>query len=181
MAPKHITLHRDNYQTHGDITVPEGKANLEILQTADIVFFNGGDQSRHVRTWMQDNGNESVLLGVIRQRAKDNHLVLAGTSAGSMMWGQMTFGGGTSFGLLYFANSVGLAPKNVADGALNGSGLQDTRNGTKSLQYEYNAGKMVGFGMINFAVDTHFHARGRLGRLVPMLVNLQVSLGIGID
>ena len=44
-------------------------------------------------------------------------------------------GAGTSFGQLYFANSVGLAPKVVKDFGIGGSSLYDDRNGTNCLQY----------------------------------------------
>lgn len=52
-----------------------------------------------------------------------------------MIWTNKTFGSGSSFGTLYFKNLVGLAPKKVTDGGINGTGLTDNRNGTKSLQY----------------------------------------------
>lgn len=93
----------------------------------------------------------------------------------------MTYGSGCSFGAWYFHNSAGLAPKKITDGAVNGSGLADTRNGTKTLQYEDNLGKMPAFGFINFTVDTHFNARGRLGRIVPVLMDLKQGFGMGID
>lgn len=40
---------------------------------------------------------------------------------------------------------------------------------------------MAAFGFLNFTTDTHFNARGRLGRLVPVLKDLQDPFGIGID
>ena len=49
--------------------------------------------------------------------------------------GTDTAGGGSSFGALYFKNSVGLAQKKVEDGGIQGTGFKDTRNGTKGLQY----------------------------------------------
>jgi len=52
-----------------------------------------------------------------------------------MIWGKLTYGGGSSFGALYFKNTVGLAPKKVTDCDMGGSCLADTRNGTKGLQY----------------------------------------------
>ena len=72
IAPKHISIHRDNYQIHGDISTPQGQANLAILQTADIIFFNGGDQGRHVRSWLNDDASPSALLSVIKARAVKN-------------------------------------------------------------------------------------------------------------
>ena len=98
-----------------------------------------------------------------------------------MIWSSFSFGGGDSFGILYFTNSIGLASKSVSDGGMGGTGFLDIRKGTDSLQYENNGGKMPAFSMISFAVDTHFNARGRLGRLPAVLVDIKSSLGIGID
>jgi cyanophycinase len=40
---------------------------------------------------------------------------------------------------------------------------------------------MPAFGFLNFTTDTHFNARGRLGRLVPVLLDLQQKMGVGVD
>ena len=104
-----------------------------------------------------------------------------GTSAGSMVWTAETFGEGSSFGILYHSKSVGLANKSISDGGVNGTGLLDTRNGTKSLQYDYNGGRMPAFNFVNFTTDTHFNARGRLARLPTVLQQLKQGLGVGVD
>ena len=88
-----------------------------------------------MRSWLKDDGTPNVLLAAVRVRAEKNDVICAGSSAGSMVWAEQTFGSGASFGILYFKNSVGLAPKNVSDGGVNGTGLADVRNGTKGLQY----------------------------------------------
>ncbi len=41
---------------------------------------------------------------------------------------------------------------------------------------------MIGFGFTdNIVIDTHFDKRGRLGRLIPVLTNLKLPFGAGID
>ena len=40
---------------------------------------------------------------------------------------------------------------------------------------------MTGFGFVDFPIDTHFDTRGRLGRLVPVMTQLNTTLGVGID
>ena len=57
MSPKHLSIHRDNYKNDGNPATPEGAANLAILKQADIIYFNGGDQSRHIRAWLNDDGS----------------------------------------------------------------------------------------------------------------------------
>ena len=136
LTARHISVHIDNYKVDSDITTEKGRANLEIINQADIIYFNGGDQSRHVRCWLNDDATPNQLLQALKARASTNNLILAGSSAGSMVWTHMTFGEGESFGALYFANSIGLAPKNVTDGTTNGTGLHDVRNGNDSLQYK---------------------------------------------
>lgn len=111
----------------------------------------------------------------------NNSVILAGTSAGSMVMCSPLYGSGISYGHLYFAAKVGLAPKKVADGGVNGTTLSDVRNGTKGLQYEDNGGTMPGFNFLPFLVDTHFDNRGRLGRIVPALTQLKKDYGVGID
>lgn len=113
--------------------------------TADIIFFNGGDQARHSRTWLGDNGAPSPMFSRLLARYNSGEVVIAGTSAGTMIMSNPTYGEGISFGHLYWNAKVGLAQKSTKDGAVNGTGLADTRNGTKGLQHDDNGGKMPGF------------------------------------
>lgn len=117
------------------------------------------------------------MFSIIQSKAINNQAVLVGTAAGSDVMASTIYGGGSPFGHLYFANSVGLAPNTLKEG----KGLQDTRNGTGCLQSAQNGAKLPGFGFVNFAVDTHFDARGRLGRIIPGLAQLNAKVGVGID
>lgn len=40
---------------------------------------------------------------------------------------------------------------------------------------------MRAFGWLDFPTDTHFNARGRLGRLIPILVDLKKDFSFGVD
>ncbi len=40
---------------------------------------------------------------------------------------------------------------------------------------------MPSFDWINIVFDTHFHARGRIGRITATMNNLKRDIGIGID
>lgn len=116
-----------------------------MILTADIIFFNGGDQAKHARTWLEDSGIPSPMFSRLLNRYNNRDIVIAGTSAGTMIMSNPTYGDGISFGHLYWNAKVGLAQKSTKDGAVNGTGLSDTRNGTKGLQFEDNGGKMPGF------------------------------------
>lgn len=106
---------------------------------------------------------------------------MGGSSSGSMIYMREIYGYGISYGVLYFSRLVGLAPKKVVDVGINGTNLSDIRNGTDCIQYDTNAGKMPGFNWIKFHYDTHFHNLGRLGRIVPMMIDLGVTIGFGLD
>jgi cyanophycinase len=183
MAPLHVTAHVDNYLQATDQGTTEGKRNYEILMQADIIFFNGGDQSRHSRTWLLDDGGCNAIFCSLISRYRISQVVWSGTSAGNAIMSNPTFGEGIPYGHIYFSNSVGLAPKKVNDGAVNGSGLSDTRNGTKGLQYTDNGGFISGFPAISsiYESDSHFDARGRLVRIVPDMKQLNKTYAFGVD
>ena len=98
-----------------------------------------------------------------------------------MVYIKEIFGYGSPYGVIYFANSDGLAPKTVKDAGLNGTALSDDRKGNESLQFSENAGKMQGFNWVHIAFDTHFHAWGRAGRLPAILYDLKLPIGLGLD
>jgi hypothetical protein len=86
MTPKHISVHIDNYKSDSDISNAKGKANLQIINQADVIYFNGGDQSRHSRAWLHDDGTPNDLLIALKARAQKDEIICAGSSAGSMIW-----------------------------------------------------------------------------------------------
>jgi cyanophycinase-like exopeptidase len=90
--PVPLYNHIDTYRTNSNISTQIGKQNLEYLQLADVIFFNGGDQARHARCWLNDDGTYNALMSVAYQRAKLNQVILAGTSAGTMIMSNQTFG-----------------------------------------------------------------------------------------
>ena len=74
-------------------------------------------------------------MKMVTDRARNNEVILVGTSAGSMIMCSPIYGEGSAYGHLYFAAKVGLAPKQVADGVQNGTNLHDIRSGTSGLQF----------------------------------------------
>jgi hypothetical protein len=59
-----------------------------------------------------------------------DEVIVSGSSAGSMIYDQSTYGYGSPYGVIYFANSKGLAQKTIPDANVNGTNLSDMRNGT---------------------------------------------------
>ncbi|MEY8765908.1 MULTISPECIES: cyanophycinase [Francisella] len=187
----HINAQIDNYKTNTDINTEQGGYNAKIIEQADIIFFNGGNQTYHSRTWLKDDGSYNSLMNVLAQRYDEGALIV-GTSAGMAVMGNMTFGGvddsaKDSFGILYFNQSQGLAQKQVKDGELDGTSFADQRTNSNpqlvEIQHQENGGKMFGLNMLPYEVitDTHFGDRGRLGRLISAMRDTNKHIGLGVD
>jgi cyanophycinase len=84
MSPKLVLANVDTYIKNTNISTEIGAQNLKIILQSDLVFFNGGDQSRHSRTWNYDNGLPNDIMTRIIERALKKEITLIGTSAGSM-------------------------------------------------------------------------------------------------
>jgi len=54
--PVHILNHIDTYQIGSNLSTSIGMANLRLIKLADAIFFNGGDQALHSRSWLNDDG-----------------------------------------------------------------------------------------------------------------------------
>lgn len=130
-----------------------------------------------MRCMFNNDGQPNPFFSRLRNRVLNNQALLVGVSAGTTIQSKYSYGGGSSFGILYFTNSQGLAPLSISQN----EGMVDSRTGTESLQYEENGGVIQGFGFVDFLVDTHFNRRGRLGRMIPALSQLNQTLGVGID
>ncbi|GGI15573.1 cyanophycinase [Gottfriedia solisilvae] len=159
-TPVFIPVAVDNYTTEA-----YKQSNIDLINSADVIFFNGGDQSRHVRSLLKDDGTPTPLFSAIQQRASAG-AIISGTSAGTSVQSPKTYGEGISYGYLYFNK---LASKKISDVSLADSTHPD------------NGGYTTGFGFVNAAIDTHFDARGRIGRILLAERDLNLKVGYGID
>ncbi len=176
MSPKHVRIAIDNFSDGAYPGNPDGDYNLDLIKNADIVFFNGGDQSRHAKSWIRPDNSDTPLLKVLRERSSRNEVIVSGTSAGTAIQGKIIYGEGNTYGYLIYND---LAPKSVRSD----NGLRDDREGEEGFRFNNNGGMMTGFGFhpMHIAFDTHFEARGRLGRMIVAMTELKTNLGIGVD
>jgi cyanophycinase len=111
------------------------------LETADLIFFTGGDQLR-LTTIL----GGSKILQAIQNRLEAGALI-AGTSAGAAVFSDT---------MIYEGKSE--------EGLFKGSVLTTS-----------------GFGFVkNIIFDTHFMARGRIGRLIQIITTNPTCIGVGI-
>ncbi len=141
-----------------DRTDASGGRILEALETGDILFFTGGDQLRLTQALRNTPAEQ-----VIRRRLAEG-VVIAGTSAGAAVMGELMPAGGTGRGAL------------LSGGVLEGQGESGDDLGPVVIAEGLD---LIG-GLI---VDQHFFARGRFGRLAYMVTRYRERemVGLGID
>jgi len=124
---------------------------LELVRSADGVFFTGGAQERIVDTF-RPGGRNTPMLNVIWEVYRRGGVV-AGTSAGAAIMSTIMF-------------RDALSVLNVMKGQL--------REG-KEIDHG------LGFVGPNLFVDQHFLKRGRFGRMIPLMLAKGYKLGLGIE
>lgn len=153
----------DNYTTEA-----YNQANVDLINACSAVFFNGGDQARHARCLLKDDGRDTPVMAAVRA-VYNSGGVISGTSAGDAVMGNPIYGEGVSYGYLQANHMV---QKQISDVS-----LADPNNAD-------NGGYCTGFGFLapyDAVCDSHTEARGRFGRMIVAMRELQRSMGIGVD
>jgi cyanophycinase len=124
---------------------------VERVRNASGVFFTGGAQERIVDT-LQPGGESTPLLDAIRElHARGG--VIAGTSAGAAVMSTVMFRDATD---VIAVMKGALRPGREVDAGLD----------------------FAGDGLL---IDQHFLRRGRLGRLLPLMLERGLPLGLGVE
>ncbi|NQD35906.1 cyanophycinase [Permianibacter sp. IMCC34836] len=152
---------------------------LPVLETLDGLFFNGGDQSLHVRSLLRADGSDSPEMALIRQRFSRGELAIMGTSAGTAVQTgneqktlPMISNGRSALALqhpvvtesprLPFCESRGDCPT-ASD---------------EHLSYRPQGGlRLFPHGIL----DTHFSQRARQGRMLMLLADTHQTAAYGVD
>jgi cyanophycinase len=121
------------------------------VDAASGVFFSGGEQSK-LLDLLQPGGQPTPLLDAVRAVFRRGG-VIAGESAGAAVMSEIAF--------------------------------RELPEPILALKGQFSAGRETGpgFGFLPAGVllDQHFLARGRVGRLLPVMVRLQQPLGLGVE
>lgn len=137
-------------------------AVVKLIETCSAFYFTGGVQSRIVQVFRPD-GRRTPALNAILARYRAG-AVVAGSSAGAaIMSDPMIAGGSTTLSLQH--------------GVRRSSPDNEFAGGDEGLAVEPGIGFLRGA-----VVDQHFLARGRIGRLITAVLDLdEFDLGFGID
>ncbi|MCH8537262.1 MAG: cyanophycinase [Alkalimonas sp.] len=153
---------------------------LALLEQADGILFNGGDQSLTLQALRLPDGRATKELTLIKQRLAAGQLIVAGTSAGTaVMSGSahqavpMITNGDSAHALAYGA----VASDPPARGCTQ---QQSCPEGVGELYLTYNAAG--GAALFPWGIlDTHFSERGREGRLIQLAVATSTRYAFGVD
>lgn len=141
---------RINSRTQADL-----QSTYDELKTAKGIFFKGGDQYNYISTY-KGTKTEQAIVEIFQAGG-----VIAGTSAGAMILGEIDF----------TARVTSISSK-------------------EALQNPFSSAVDLDFNFMNLVpntlFDTHFIERGRLGRLAAMLIKTKINfnreiIGAGID
>lgn len=144
----------------------------------NIIFFTGGNQARYMKCFTYPDGTEGPVLSIIREIYEEKGGVISGTSAGGAVLSDIMMQGGGSYGAIM----QGIIHKDtdVEKYVDNWHPYESKNDGRLWI------GK--GFGILHpvFLSDTHFVARGRIGRLISGCLYLKEYknrniIGIGSD
>lgn len=158
--PVFMPIATDNYQTGA-----QSVDNIALANSALAAFFCGGDQLKHARSFLNDDGSDSPLMTAVRQIYASGGVV-TGSSAGDHIMSDLQITNSHSWEAIMKND-----PKNVS--------IKDYRNADDNTIYFVARG--FGFAKDYGLTDSHFSERGRLGRLVLGQVASKQNMGIGVD
>lgn len=124
------------------------------VRAARGIYFGGGAQERHTQALLDESGSPTPVLAAIWEVYRAGGVV-AGSSAGAAIMSSTMFRDAPDV--------LGALKSGLSEG----SGQAIDRG--------------LGFVGGQVAVDQHFIKRGRLGRLLPLMVQKGYRLGVGVD
>ncbi|MBW3139347.1 cyanophycinase [Ferrimonas balearica] len=147
---------------------------LTLLEQADALFINGGDQWLSWQALRLPDGQDSAELALIKRRFAKGELVVGGTSAGTAVQGSgVMISNGSNARALTDGPIAKAPPERDCDGSARCEGLHGD-----SLTYDVRGG----LGLFTAGLtDTHFSERGRQLRLAKLARHTETPLAVGVD
>ncbi|MDZ7868427.1 MAG: cyanophycinase [Rheinheimera sp.] len=156
------------------------KAMADLVEQADVVFINGGDQSLTLRALTGPDGIWLALTERLLQRVRFEAVPLGGSSAGNAVQSgrplgdiAMISGGRSAHALQYGALAHDIDAPLCRLTQSCGKVLAD-----EQLTYRPQGGlQLFSLGI----ADTHFRERNREGRLLRLVQDANAPAGFGVD
>lgn len=159
---------------------------VKLIEDADGIFFNGGDQSLTYQALRYADGTPTPELAAIFAGIQQQRLLVGGTSAGTaVMSGSQLYSvssnspvpmisNGDSYHALQYGAKAGAAPWPGC------AKEQRCPEGISERQLTYTAAGGLGLFPLGI-LDTHFAERGRQARLLVLQQATQTRFGFGVD
>ncbi|MFC0050481.1 cyanophycinase [Rheinheimera tilapiae] len=156
------------------------KAMADVVEQADVVFINGGDQSLTLRALTSPDGRWLPLVERLLQRVRFAAVPLGGSSAGNAVQSgrplgdiAMISGGRSTHALQHGALAHDIDAPLCRLSQSCGKVLAD-----EQLTYRPQGGlQLFSLGI----ADTHFRERNREGRLLRLVQDAKAPAGFGVD
>lgn len=156
------------------------KAMADLVEQADVVFINGGDQSLTLRALTDPDGRWLPLVERLLQRVRFAAVPLGGSSAGNAVQSgrplgdiAMISGGRSAHALQHGALAHDIDAPLCRLSQSCGKVLAD-----EQLTYRPQGGlQLFSLGI----ADTHFRERNREGRLLRLVHDAKAPAGFGVD
>ncbi|MGY6554969.1 MAG: cyanophycinase [Wenzhouxiangella sp.] len=150
------------------------EATLQLAANLDGLFLNGGDQWLTLHAFIDEQGRPGAEWQRILARLQAGEMVLGGTSAGAAVQsGPVMISNGSSRRALLEGAHESPPPPAGCDAA--GS----CPPGLSADSLSFHRGGLGSFAL--GIVDTHFSERWRQFRLLQLMVDSGVALGLGVD
>ena len=139
------------------------------IAAANVIWFEGGDQSRLVDLMLDPSGRDSPFQAAIKAKFASNNLIIAGYSAGAAAQCNPMIGGGSSWGGLTLPPDLSSVSGHAAN-PCNDSDIVCVTRGLGYLPSQYSA-----------LIDQHFTQRGRFARTIRALAATNMKNGWGVS
>jgi len=173
LALAHIAKYDDSNTPDVDestwITGAYQPSEVAKIAAANVIWFDGGDQSRLVDLMLSANGTDSPFQAAIKAKFASNNLIIAGYSAGAAAQCDPMIGGGSSWGALRQSPDL----STVSGSAANPCNDPDTLCVTRGLGYLPSQYSTI--------IDQHFTQRGRFARTIRALAATNLKNGWGVS
>lgn len=179
-------IYADLFNSKQQLCNKGSEAVLALINDADGIFFNGGDQSLTYQALRHSDGSATAELLALFDAIKQKRLIIGGTSAGTaVMSGSQLFNPDTDVAVPMISNgdSYHALQYGAKASAAPWPGCRKEQRCPEEMserQLTYTA--TGGLGLFPLGIlDTHFAERGRQARLLVLQQATQTSLAFGVD
>lgn len=179
-------IYADLFNSKQQLCNKGSKAVLALINDADGIFFNGGDQSLTYQALRHNDGSATAELLALFDAIKQKRLIIGGTSAGTaVMSGSQLFNPDTDVAVPMISNGDSyhaLQYGAIASAAPWPGCRKEQRCPQEMSERQLTYTATGGLGLFPLGIlDTHFAERGRQARLLVLQQATQTPLAFGVD